>query len=244
MATNDSKDKYRPTFPHNDSKTSRAERWRTFDTNVQSYMGTKCPMLAEHMLSCTFDEKQNCCGQSDTFFEITLGLDMSSTLTEKKINPAQEKFIQAQYELSICLTTNFTATDRATIDKFKPQVVMARIQKENPSLPSDDFWLRFVPFASLCFQELASKYDDSGATDALIKLHNFQIAKAFKPNNVAAWMSTVENTWSQVAAIADDPTYLAALELLLSIKNSKHQIWSQWASNFAHEHGNKSLHGP
>ena len=75
--------------------------------------------------------------------------------------------------------------------------------------------------------------------DALIKLHNFQIAKPFKPNNVSAWISVVENTWSQVADIADDPAYLAALELLLSVKNSKHEVWSPWASNFAHEHRDK-----
>ena len=74
--------------------------------------------------------------------------------------------------------------------------------------------VRFVPFASLCYKELGSKYDDKGATDALIKLHNFQIAKQFKSNNVSSWISVVENTWSQVAAIADDPAYLAALELL------------------------------
>ena len=81
--------------------------------------------------------------------------------------------------------------------------------------------------------------DGRGATDALIKLHNFQIAKPFKHNNVSAWISVAENTWSQVADIADDPAYLAALELLLSVKNSKHEIWSQWVSNFAHEHRDK-----
>ena len=147
--------------------------------------------------------------------------------------------MQAQYELFLCLTTNFAHTDRATIDKFKSQLLVSRILKENPSLSCDSIWVRFVPFASLCYQELARKYDDSGATDALIKLHNFQMAKPFKPNNVVAWISVVENTWSQVADIADDPAYLAALELLLSIKNSKHEVWSQWASNFAHEHRDK-----
>ena len=52
MATNDSKgDKYRPVFAHNDQKTSRAERWRTFETNLQSFMGPKTPILAEHILT-------------------------------------------------------------------------------------------------------------------------------------------------------------------------------------------------
>ena len=118
---------------------------------------------------------------------------------------------------------------------------MSRIPKENPSLSCDSIWVRFVPFASLCYQELARKYDDSGATDALIKLHNFQMSKPFKPKDVVAWISVVENTWSQVDDIANDPAYLAAVELLLSIKNSKHEVWSPWASNFAHEHRDKMV---
>ena len=242
MSTGDSKgDKYRtcPIFPHNDQKTSRAERWRDFDTNLQSYIGTKTPILAEHILSDIFDEDELNCGQSDDFFHYTLGI--TSTTSEKTLKAAQEKYLQAQYELFSCLTTNFQTTNRATIDRYKKKQVVERIMKQNPSVTPNDLWVRFVPFASLCYLELASKYDDQGATDALIKLHNFQIAKPFKPNNVSTWISGVENTWSQVADIADDPAYLAALELLLSVKNSKHEIWSPWASNFAHEHRDKAF---
>ena len=239
MSTSDSSkgDKFRPIFPHHDQKRSRAERWRDFVTNLQSYMGTKTPILAEHILSDSFDEDEVNCGQTDDFFQYTLGV--TSTSSEKTLKAAQEKYLQAQYELFLCLTHNFQTTDRATIDRNKQQAVVARIMKQNPSVTANDLWVRFVPFASLCHIELASKYEDQGATDALIKLHNFQIAKPFKPNNVSAWISVVENTWSQVADIADDPAYLAALELLLSVKNSKHEVWSPWAANFAHEHRDK-----
>ena len=72
-------------------------------------------------------------------------------------------------ELFLCLTHNFQTTDRATIDRNKQQAVVARIMKQNPSVTANDLWVRFVPFASLCHIELASKYDDQGATDALIK---------------------------------------------------------------------------
>jgi hypothetical protein len=238
---NDSKggDKYRPTYVHSDQKSSRSDKWRIFTTNLKSWLGTKTPLLAEHVLSDVFDEEVENCGQPEDFFTYVLGLDDDSD--DKDIKKAQKEYKQAQYELFLCLTTNFAESDQATIDKYQQQAVVARIMKQTPDLPKDHMSVRFVPFASLCYKELGSKYDDKGATDALIKLHNFQIAKQFKSNNVSSWISVVENTWSQVAAIADDPAYLAALELLLNIKNSKHEIWSGWASVFAHEHRDKTF---
>ena len=149
MSTGDGKgDKYRPIFPHNDQKTSRAERWRDFDTNLQSYMGTKTPILAEHIVSDIFDEDELNCGQSDDFFHYTLGV--TSTTSEKTLKAAQEKYLQAQYELFSCLTNNFQTTNRATIDRYKQKAVVARIMKQNPSVKPNDLWVRFVPFASLC----------------------------------------------------------------------------------------------
>ena len=162
MSTSDSSkgDKFRPIFPHHDQKRSRAERWRDFVTNLQSYMGTKTPILAEHILSDSFDEDEVNCGQTDDFFQYTLGV--TSTSSEKTLKAAQEKYLQAQYELFLCLTHNFQTTDRATIDRNKQQAVVARIMKQNPSVTANDLWVRFVPFASLCHIELASKYDDQG----------------------------------------------------------------------------------
>ena len=120
MSTSDSKgDKYRPIFPHNDQKSSRAERWRAFETSLQSYLGTKTPLLAEHILSDTFDEEEVNCGQTADFFQYILGV--TSTASEKTLKAAQEKYLQAQYEVFLCLTQNFTTTDRATIDRYKLQ---------------------------------------------------------------------------------------------------------------------------
>ena len=50
----------------------------------------------------------------------------------------------------------------------------------------------------VCYQELASKYNDIGATDALHKLFAFEAAKKFTPSNVHTWISAVENSWAQV----------------------------------------------
>ena len=74
MPSNDGKggDKYRPTFAYNDQKTSRSDKWRTFITNLQSWMGTKTPLLAEHIISDVFDEEEENCGQPDDFFSTLL----------------------------------------------------------------------------------------------------------------------------------------------------------------------------
>ena len=158
MSTSDSKgDKYRPIFPHNEQKSSSAERWRAFETDLQSYLGTKTPILAEH-LSNVFDEEEQNCGQTEDFFQYILGVTSASN--EKTLKAAQEKYLQAQYELFLYLMQNFTTTDRATIDRYKQQAVVARIMKQNPSVKANDLWVRFVPFASLCYLELAGKYDD------------------------------------------------------------------------------------
>ena len=50
----------------------------------------------------------------------------------------------------------------------------------------------------VCYQELASKYNDIVATDALHKLFAFEAAKKFTPSKVHTWISAVENSWAQV----------------------------------------------
>ena len=93
MSTSDGNkgDKFRPVFPHHDQKRSRAERWRDFVTNLQSYMGTKTPILAEHILSDVFDEDEENCGQSYEFFHYTLGVTSASSV--KDVKAAQEKYL-------------------------------------------------------------------------------------------------------------------------------------------------------
>ena len=89
MPSNDSKggDKYRPTFAHNDQKSSRSDKWRIFITNLKSWLGTKTPLLAEHNLSDVFDEEVENCGQTEDFFTYVLRLDDDSD--DKDIKKAQ-----------------------------------------------------------------------------------------------------------------------------------------------------------
>ena len=110
-------------------------------------------------MSDVFDEEKDHCGQPDDFFQYILGV--TSVSGEKSLKRAQKDYMQAQYELFLCLTTNFAQSDRAMIDRYQKSAVVARIMRQNPSLRGDDMWVRFVPFASLCYMELESKYDDN-----------------------------------------------------------------------------------
>ena len=219
-----------PQFDHKNLSKPRAERWRAFAKSLQSYMGTKASRYVSYILRNDLDETEPNCNLPDELF--TAVINMSSV---KKSDAAQDAFATAQWHLQQCLDENFGQTDEATLTKYSHAAVTARIRERNEDLTPQDPVLRFLPFASLCYQELESKYNDVGATDALHKLFAFEAAKTFSPSNVHPWISTVENTWAQVSAIATDPSYLAALQLLLSIKGCQNETWVSWAGMFAHD---------
>ena len=150
-------------------------------------------------------------------------------------------FATAQWHLQQCLDENFGQTDEATLTKYSHAALTARLRERDEDLTPQDPVLRFLPFASLCYQELASKYNDIGATDALHKLFAFEAAKKFTPSNVHPWISAVENSWAQVSAIATDPSYLAALQLLLGIKGCQNETWERWAGTYAYDMRDKQF---
>ena len=229
-----------PQFNHKDHSKPRAERWRMFAKSLQSYMGTKSSRYISYILRDDLDETAPNCNLPDELFDDVIDMD-----NEKKLDAAQDAYATAQWHLQECLDQNFGQTDEATLTKYSHAALTARIRaiylERDDDLTPQSTVLRFLPFASLCYQELASKYNDVGATDALHKLFAFEGAKKFSPSNVHTWISAVENTWAQVAAIATDPSYLAALQLLLSIKGCQHETWVSWAGMLANEMRDKQF---
>jgi len=69
----------------------------------------------------------------------------------------------------------------------------------------------------------------------LHKLLTLEAAKKFTPSDVHTWISAVENSWSQVSGIATDPSYLAALQLLLSIKGCQNETWERWTGTYTYD---------
>lgn len=146
------------------------------------------------------DETEPNCNLPDELFT-----DVINMLSEKKANTAQDAFTTAQWHLQQCLDEIFGQTDEATRTKYSHAAPTARLRERDEDLTPQDNVLRFLPFVSLCYQELASKYNDIGATGALHKLFAFEAIKKFTPSNVHTWISAVENSWAQVSGIATDP---------------------------------------
>ena len=219
-----------PKFNHKDLSKPRAERWRAFAKSLQSYMGTKASRYISYILRDDLDETEPNCNLPDELFT-----DVINMQNAKKSEAAQDAFATAQWHLQQCLDENFGQTDEATLTKYSHAALTARLRERDEDLTPQDPVLRFLPFASLCYQELASKYNDIGATDALHKLFAFEAAKKFTPSNVHPWISAVENSWAQVSAIATDPSYLAALQLLLGIKGCQNETWERWAGTYAYD---------
>ena len=68
----------------------------------------------------------------------------------------------------------------------------------------------------------------------MYKLFAFEAAKKFTLPNVHTWISAVENSWVHVSGVATDPSYLAALQLLLSIKEGQNETWEHWVDTYAY----------
>ena len=162
-----------PQFNHKDHSKPRAERWRMFAKSLQSYMGTKSSRYISYILRDDLDETAPNCNLPDELFDDVIDMD-----NEKKLDAAQDAYATAQWHLQECLDQNFGQTDEATLTKYSHAALTARIRaiylERDDDLTPQSTVLRFLPFASLCYQELASKYNDVGATDAL---HNFSLLR-------------------------------------------------------------------
>jgi len=154
-----------PKFNHKDHSKPRAEHWRMFAKSLQSYMGTKASRYITYILRDDLDETEPNCNLPYELFT-----DVINRGSEKKYDAAQDTFATAQWHLQQCLDETFGQTDEVTISKYSHDALTACIRERNPDLTPQDPVLRFLPFASLCYQELASEYNDIGATDALHKL--------------------------------------------------------------------------
>jgi len=91
-----------------------------------------------------------------------------------------------------------------------------------------------IPYASLAFLDLQSKYNSSLPTDALQLVMAYDLAKqSFSGNNLKAWTGSVLKQWNKLCNVKKyhDDEYLAVLQLLLTLQ-TKNGVWNEWAANY------------
>jgi len=91
-----------------------------------------------------------------------------------------------------------------------------------------------IPYASLAFLDLQSKYNSSLPTDALQLVMAYDLAKqSLSGNNLKAWTGSVLKQWNKLCNVKKyhDDEYLAVLQLLLTLQ-TKNGVWNEWAANY------------
>jgi hypothetical protein len=92
----------------------------------------------------------------------------------------------------------------------------------------------------MCMHSIATKYDDSGVTDAISKYNAYVSSKTFTPSNITKWVSTIENAWSGWRNTVTEPEHMDAVELVREIFSSDNEDWKTWVFSFSNSQGDKS----
>ena len=142
----------------------------------------------------------------------------SSTLT----------FQKAQYSLLHDLSENFGTHEKQIIAYHDPVQLVEKLKAKHlvewnakleffPDKPgwTPTHWMTtWLPFGYMCLHNIATKYIDTGVTEAITKHDAYVASKTFTPSNITKWVSTVEHAWAGWRNTVTDPEHMAAVELV------------------------------
>ena len=229
-------------FPHGQQETPRAVRWRDWQRKLLFCFGSHFPMLARQ----TADPLD----PSLPWWGLTWLYDFDSMSAQDEQKVFSE-FLKAQYSLLHILTENFYTQEKQLINNHEP-IALAKKMKDLYSrewdktllkhFPDKDGWTptewmsAYIPFGYMCLKALADKYDETGVSDAIAKYDEWEKSKKFNSKDINAWASNVEASfaaWFNVAG--ENPSYMAAVEIVRGILSSDNEDWRQWAFAFSRE---------
>jgi len=231
-------------FDHS-STSPCATRWREWVVKLRYVFGSAYPLLANQTSESLDPSKY------------WWGLTWNALLDFDNFNQEQEQklyvdFQKAQYSLLHVLSENFGMHDKHIIadntilfNLWKNSRSSTRSNRDLEFFPDKPGWTRtkwmttWLPFGYMCLHNIATKYIDTGVSDAITKHDAYVASKTFTPSNITKWVSGVDHAWAGWRNTVTDPEHMAAVELVREILSSYNEDWKSWAYSFATQQGDK-----
>ena len=230
-----------PKYDHQKHSESRDDKFKAFHDLLGSYLGAKhAPYGSTALVS--IDKSDMMWGLEEKFQYLMLEDGW------KKDQKEVHKWTKVQAEILNILLHNFRDHDKVILDAHAQANMQKEYAEKYQQLPDYDRHKRayirkicWLPYGTLCFDAIQSRYTDGGAHDALSKIIEFDTAKIFTPTKVLPWTEVVEMSWRDVNKIVEEhsPSYLAAMQLLMHIQNTNDESWKQFAVQFKSTKKNK-----
>ena len=230
-----------PKYDHQKHSESRDDKFKAFHDLLVSYLGAKhAPYGSTALVS--IDESDMMWGLEEKFQYLMLEDGW------KKDQKEVHKWTKVQAEILNILLHNFRDHDKVILDAHAQANMQKEYAEKYQQLPDYSRHKRayirkicWLPYGTLCFDAIRSRYADGGAHDAISKIIEFDTAKIFTPTKVLPWTEVVEMSWRDVNKIVEEhsPSYLAAMQLLMHIQNTNDESWKQFAVQFKSTKKNK-----
>ena len=169
------KDANVPTFDHNDTKHSRAQKWDTWSKLLVSVLSSLHPFLAAQMLVRPDPDEPD--------WGIKLDPIWFPERTHKNARESAQLYATAQAKIYSMLHKNFSHVEKKILEDCNQPSLRESIQTEY-SLADNDRKLMYLPFGNLAFHMIADKYKEKGVTQSITRLQRFEKAKEFDPKDV------------------------------------------------------------
>ncbi len=157
----------------------------------------------------------------------------------------EDEWFKLQVWLLQYLIRGFKESDSAIFDAHDPEVLKLRLV-QNDGWDTDSKYVRFTPFATICFHAISKHYLEQTSSDLIGKLKSFVVARGSfgkHVKNPLKWTRVVEVSCHDLQGGIKrfDPEVLTALELVLDVYHSGDPQWAQWATSFYEQHNDRAL---